>query len=374
MLHRQSLITCGPPPRLRFLAISHNSAGMPRNGFRLLPELIPPKERPLKPKREFRHLFPLILLGFFPMIGQAQIIGSSADKTAIITAVNVQIEGMGDLVSGWERVTGGAQVIETSTVTVGADRFGTATAGMRHVEELTLRRPLVARERGWVLWLTEALERGNEGGLRRTVSTTEVHYDGSTGPTTHYMEALPVRYVFPVLSTSDTDPLYESFSVRPARVEISGGSRAIPRSESGLLNGSFQVDGLPDDSPRILSVSIDDLVFDLNDQSGGDSGRRYRVWGLGQPHVGPMTISVLPGTGSGLFTWWEGGSNEGREITVSVLDAPLEQGGRPVLSYTFFDCLPVMYDNQDFSPDSKQAKETFTLSIGRVEFLIQPRR
>jgi len=318
----------------------------------------------MNPKRDFRHLLPLMFLALFPVIGQAQGLGYTADQMLPVR-FSVQIQGPGDPILGWESITGGAQVMEMYEG-AGADQFRVATTVGTYVEELTLRRPMVPQRVELEQWLTEALE---GRATPRAVSRTGILPNDSYGSTIVYLEAWPVRYVFPVLAIGGTYRLFESLTVQPTRVERLGpsGGSAGGRPEPGafLENTGFQVDGLPGDPPMIRAVSIGDLIFEMNGRT--DSRTGSRTWSLGRSQVGPMTISVAAGPGTQLFNWWEQsarGREDLRDITVSVLDGE----NRVARSFTFRDCFPIMYDHGDFSKAKSPTKETITLSIGRVEF------
>jgi len=66
-------------------------------------------------------------------------------------------------------------------------------------------------------WINDTMEGGN---WKRTVVVTEIEQDGGQGRTYTYVDAFPVRYVFPSFSSSGTGYLYEELTFKPIRLEL----------------------------------------------------------------------------------------------------------------------------------------------------------
>ncbi len=321
----------------------------------------------MNPKKKFPHFLSVILLTAFPLNGEAQ----NRDGTFDLRGLDVRIAGGMESdfhPLNWESVTGGALVLKVSEIT--DVRYGTRTSTAVYVEELTLRRRLRRGGTDLVDWLREVLVGSDPP--KRTISAAEVLLDDSWLSTTTYVDALPVRYVFPVL-TADGEPYFESLTVRPSRVET-GNPQSVGARDQGRIFSDvprFSVDGVDGVEPfSFSSVSIGDLVFGLIEYSPVEySGVIYQAWGLGQPEYGQMTLGIQRGFGgSGLFDWWmqaTRGRVAGRNLTVSIVD---QNSGAVIRSYTFFDCVPVRYHAGDINRVSQVEEETITLSVGRVEF------
>lgn len=315
----------------------------------------------MNPKRAFRHLLPLMFLVLYPMNGQAQDRDSNRPLFIAVAGDGMSIQ------EAWVSITGGALVTEVAETTDSRGFTVMLPTGRMHVEELTLRSKLTKSGGELHSWVKEALA-GNSP--PRMLSISKTWPDGFTGVAKEYIDALPVRYVFPVLDASIEESLYESLSVKPYGVGISGApippSAAAPTSSQTFF---FRVEGLEGfqvDPSDVLSVSIEDLVFDLFERRGTD----YREWRLGQPQYGQLTVTVkrFVDSGHGLFDWWTQigeGRMEKRDITVSIIDF---DSGDVVRSYTFFDCFPVVYASGDWSLDSSLERDVVTLSVGRVDF------
>ena len=68
-------------------------------------------------------------------------------------------------------------------------------------------------------WLNSTIL-GGPGPIKRDLTITEVHLDGSDGVTYTYKDAFPTRYVFPQFSATGTGNLKEEITFKPERLEI----------------------------------------------------------------------------------------------------------------------------------------------------------
>ena len=140
-------------------------------------------------------------------------IGKSPQNPAPMNGFIVQALGGKDptpvVDAAWESCTGGALALETHPASFGAD----ADAKRSHTE-VTLRGPMTT-SRGWLgRWLNE-VARGVDSRVMLRCGLTK----GGRGYT--YMDAFPVRYVFPRMSvTNTTGNVMEEVALKPIRVEL----------------------------------------------------------------------------------------------------------------------------------------------------------
>ncbi len=272
--------------------------------------------------------------------------------------------------AAWEEVSGGGLTIETSSSSTGTDDTRRTSSGHKYIEDLTLRGPVPAGRRAMSRWLTETLRAQQ---WERAVGISDITRDGTTGRSTVFLEAFPVRYVFPELSASGAGTLYETLVVKANRVELAGGgSRGVNEREHEILEngaGKFRVDidDAREASSLVQSLHIDDIVVDARETTRG-ADWDYRTFGPGTIHYGEMTITARLGPSSELYQWWYDAS-VGRLVPRNISVMLLKRDGTVGRQFDFFDCTPVRYSATEYSASGTVVTETLTVQIGRVEFV-----
>ncbi len=280
--------------------------------------------------------------------------------------------GAGQEDTRWESATGGSLQILPAVSAAGTDRFRHApSAGTKRVEELTLRGPVTASRNSVGDWFNAVLQ-GQQSG-KRAVTLTPIQADGSDGDAWTYVDAIPVRYVFPEVDASKSGALYESLVIQADGAQSTSGittraplrpAKAPRASTTDVLDGNFRVDGFGGEI-LVQSLSIDDLVIPaVETRTSRDGG--YQTYQPGAPQYGSMTLRARASDSSELAEWFTevaNGEQQRRDVSLILLRRDGGEGRR----YDFKDCMPTAYDPGDFGPGSSGV-ETLTMSIGRIEF------
>lgn len=109
----------------------------------------------------------------------------------------------------WESCTGGAETLELHPAS-----FGATADTKRSITEVTLRAPMTT-SRAWLAALLNEATRGIDSRIMLRCGNEK----GGRGYT--YLDAFPVRYVFPRMSvTNTTGNTMEEVAIKPIRVEL----------------------------------------------------------------------------------------------------------------------------------------------------------
>jgi phage tail-like protein len=135
--------------------------------------------------------------------------------------------------------------------------------------------------------------------------------------------------------------------------------------------GKFKIDiqNCPVASANVESISIDDIIIDIEELT--PEGSDVRVYGPGDAHFGNLTIRSRAHDGNELFQWWLDSSRDDfvrKSITIEVLD----KKDQPARRYHFFECYPLRWDPGEYSPSSQVAVETIVCKMQRVELASNP--
>jgi hypothetical protein len=130
-----------------------------------------------------------------------------SDKFAQVRGFSVEFTGAGaggkEVDTGWETVSGGELIIETTDTTIGGDKFQTTSPGHKSVGEITLRGAMTGKRAALCTWINETV---NGKPWKRTLTITELlSVDGGVkdGKQYIYFDCFPVGYVFPHISPPD---------------------------------------------------------------------------------------------------------------------------------------------------------------------------
>jgi len=136
--------------------------------------------------------------------------------------------------------------------------------------------------------------------------------------------------------------------------------------ENGAGKFKIEIDGCPNASGAVDSITVEDLVIDEREMTTG-ADWDYRIYGPGDAHFGSITVKCKVGANSTeLYQWWLDCS-KGKNIRKNIAVIILKRDGSEARRFNIFDAFPTKWDAGDYSPSSNVACETVVCKMQRVE-------
>ena len=129
---------------------------------------------------------------------------------------------------------------------------------------------------------------------------------------------------------------------------------------------AVQIDGLPQASKTVRSISIDPVKVDAREIGPPNGDVRMLRPGAVSPLGATITCVVARGGSKELQLWWQDAA-KGKSIRKNIT-VTLFQKAKPARSYTLNDCFPTQWSTVNFDTSSTVQTETLTVSVGRIEF------
>jgi phage tail-like protein len=142
------------------------------------------------------------------------------------------------------------------------------------------------------------------------------------------------------------------FAPSDAPAPVNEGSYEILENGAGKFR--VEIEGCPQASANVESITMEDLVIDAREVTSGTDWK-YRAYEPGDAHFGSITIRsrVLPGIPSCLAEWastCSGGFERTKPVSVVIL----KRDGTEARRYDFSECFPTSYlpPPDPFAPDA----------------------